>query len=100
MPPLSPELLKQIETEAKNFADKTFPLFGDSAFNWEKVYNGYISGATTYAHYKEEAERYRKALEAIQKLPWELNGSWADGIATKALNPPAGDNTKTEKDGK
>jgi hypothetical protein len=27
----------------------------------------YIEGATAYAHYKEEAERYRKALEDVSE---------------------------------
>lgn len=70
----------------------------------------YIRIATTYAlrayRAEQEAERYRKALEGIARIPIPgdpyLLHSWAahvQGKATKALNPPAGDNNKTEKDG-
>lgn len=45
-------------------------------------------GASITAVILQRAKRFeeaKKALEKIQALPWELNGSWADGIATKAL---------------
>jgi hypothetical protein len=98
MPPLSPELIKQIETEAVKRADD--PGYSDPYA--AGIETGYIAGATAYAHYKEEAERYRKALEGL--LSWHtetLVCGLGDKIkaAKAALNPPAGDNTKTEKDG-
>jgi hypothetical protein len=58
MPPLSPELLKQIETEADKYNEGS--TFAAGRF-------GYIARATAYAHYKEEAERYRRALEALER---------------------------------
>lgn len=71
MIPVSKDLSKQIEREAKDFADRTFPIFGDSAFNWEKVFNAYVAGATAYAHYKE---RWEQAMKALEKVKWLCAG--------------------------
>lgn len=82
MPPLSPEFIKQIETEAEAYGAK---------YGWETsngyrtdgdLERGYEAGATAYAHYKEQAERYRKELEEIAKLP----GIYSKLKATNALN--------------
>jgi len=84
-PTLSPETLRQIVREAEAYEDTTrqkvpkehhtVPSFISYVAG---AFIGYQDGATAYAHYKEQFDQAKKALEEIEELTkrhWSENSN-------------------------
>lgn len=67
MTPISNEPAERISEEAQSYANKYWKDQPSNAI----AYNGYVAGATAYAHYKKRFEQAKKALEEVK--PWIEN---------------------------
>lgn len=97
---LTPELQKQIEQKAKDYANLEICDWGKIQGNnqldkWELAHETYIDAAEVYAEKwqeeKERVDRYEKALKLIEQMsdPGDYYKAICDmkAIASEALNP-------------